>query len=149
MLTKEALDALMEDLKEVLAPVGARHGIPLSLRRVSYDGVSVTIVLTGKPNEDPVEADERDRSAFATLAPFYGLDADDYQRRFQFGGRDWTIIGFNANAPKYPLVARCAATGQVNRLPRDAALAVIAARPPKASRPRRPAGPPGRRRSSR
>ena len=101
------LQTFREDAAKVLAELGARHGITVSLGNASFerDGGAATFKLElAAPTADGEMLDRPARD-FKKYASQFGLDPEDLGREFTLRGTKYRVAGFKIANRRYPVIA--------------------------------------------
>lgn len=108
---KKLLSALRHDIDDALKGVGQKHNLTLKSGSITYDkhGRSATIKLEVAANGDDGQAVDPHRMKFATAWAnshfLFSLPKDGLGRKFKSGGKEYTIVGLNPKAGRYPVMA--------------------------------------------
>ena len=107
--------------RTALEMVAEQYGLTLKQERGTYDPGAGT--MTSKwtfvcEGEDGIPAD------FNEYAPLYGMSAADYGRTFTTLNGSFTICGISPRSRKYPILAKCEATGKTYKFTERAVAAV-------------------------
>lgn len=112
------LKRFRSDFKAAVAELEAESGISLDLGNISFDAdqfttkLTVTIIAEG---ENPRVAIQK--KSLNDFGIRYGLTDADHERRFNFNGKSFAIIGVKSRRQKYPIIAREISTGREFKLP--------------------------------
>ena len=100
MIDRQTLDNFRQDFEKAMETLEKQYGFIIDLGNITYSATS----FYGKLEVH--EGDSRDdlnEQGFKAHCKTYGLDPDDYDRRFTYGGKDYIIIGIRPSKRKYPI----------------------------------------------
>ena len=100
MIDRQTLDNFRQDFEKAMETLKKQYGFIIDLCNITYSATS----FYGKLEVH--EGDSRDdlnEQGFKAYCKMYGLDYDDYDRRFTYGGKDHIIIGIRPSKRKYPI----------------------------------------------
>jgi hypothetical protein len=101
-MEKQAVKALREEVKDMVAPLLAKHGVTLERNSASYDQYGATITLHFvSANGGPTKAQDE----FTKYAKLFGLDPTWLGKTFQSHDHAFTVSGLNGGRPRYPVDA--------------------------------------------
>jgi len=112
-IDRQACRVLRLAINDALATISEQHGIDFTATNASYNDNTVTFkvecTLTG------VDKAQEDFNAACFL---FRLEEDAYGKRFNWGGKEYTLCGLKPNSPKYPILGML--NGSRYKLPRAA-----------------------------
>jgi hypothetical protein len=107
-------------LDEALKPLGERLGLTIRLGSASFTSGNIRFQLnvfedaiTGSP-----EAED-----FRICCSHYGLQAEDLNKTFTWGGKQYVLVGCKPRATRFPLLGR-GTDGKMYKFPVDIADAI-------------------------
>ena len=103
MITRQTLTDFRKDFATAVAALEKQYGIVISLGSISFTATSFEVKLTANEGADKDEVNEKE---FKNHCRAYGLDPEDYDSRFTFGGKDYVIVGVRPNRRKYPIACQ-------------------------------------------
>jgi len=109
MIDKAMLQNFRQDFAEAVKDLESKYGLVIELGNIKYSATSFEAKMSCKEGEskDDVNAQE-----FKKYCHMYGLNEDDYDRRFTFKGEDYVIIGIRPSKRTYPIICQQVSTGQ-------------------------------------
>ena len=112
------LRVLREEIDAALKAVADKHGISLTLGKITFagDGSTMSGKIEGAVARDG-QVQTKEAVDFLKYAEVYGLKAEDLGRQFVSKGRWFEITGLRPKAPKRPVLARGVADGQTYVFP--------------------------------
>lgn len=111
--TNEQFDAFRKDFKEALKDVGAKYGVAINPKHITYnsmDGSFVMKVEVTNVSEEQVGLDA-DQVEFEKHCAAFGLKKSDYKRVFTISGHNYELIGLKPSAHKNPCRIRDTRSG--------------------------------------
>lgn len=100
MIDKQTLDNFRNDFKKAMETLEQQYGFVIELGRITYTPTSFTGKLEVHEGESKDDVNEQE---FKKYCRMFGLDADDYDRRFTFQGKDYIVVGIRPSKRKYPI----------------------------------------------
>lgn len=100
MIDKQTLDNFRNDFKKAMETLEQQYGFVIELGRITYTPTSFTGKLEVHEGESKDDVNEQE---FKKYCRMFGLDADDYDRRFTFQGKDYIVVGIRPSKHKYPI----------------------------------------------
>lgn len=97
---KKAAAVVHDEMVKALADLGKKLGVEFTRAGGKFDLTEMTLKIKVVPADKEVALAEQKKD-FASHCKWYGLDASDYLRVYDFRGEKYEIIGFNLNKPKY------------------------------------------------
>ena len=104
MIDKETLRNFRNDFAEAVKDLEQQYGIVITLGRITFDATSFSGKLEAKEGESKDQVNE---DIFNKECKKYGLDPEDYDRRFTYQGKEYTITGIYSRSNKYPICCLC------------------------------------------
>lgn len=101
---KQNLATIRTDLDAALEAVAKKHGIQLSVGRITFSEDSFSTKLTALIPSDSDDAGTANgtevkwAAAFKTNARFFGLKSEDLGKTVKLGNVDYTIVGMRPRA---------------------------------------------------
>ena len=102
-MTVETVRAFRNDFKEAVKQLEEKYHIVIDLGRITYDESSFRGQLTAK---DGGSKDEVLANDFNKHCRMFGLGPEDLNRRFNYKGEMYEIIGIKPSKRKYPILCR-------------------------------------------
>ena len=127
IITRDLLKTLRIDINAALVEVAKKHKLAIGAGNASFTASSATfklnlVNLTG--DADTVSScDVRHIKAehdFKAQAVFYGLQASDLSRSFEYFGSTYVVKGLLPRGQKYPIL--CEKNGKLIKCPADLVL---------------------------
>ena len=109
MIDKQVLENFREDFKKAMEDLEQKYGLVIELGSIRYSATSFEGKISCKEGESKDEVNEQE---FKRYCRMYGLDEDDYDRRFTFQGKQYIITGIRPSKRKYPICCQEVTTGQ-------------------------------------
>ena len=100
MIDRQTLDNFRQDFKKAMEALEKQYGFIIDLGDITYSATSFTGKLEVHEGESKDEVNEQE---FKMYCKMYGLDPEDYDRRFTYDGKDYIIIGIRPSKRKYPI----------------------------------------------
>lgn len=102
---KTTLREVRSRLDEALLNIIDELGIDLKVGTMTYspDGATFTTKIEGAVFGSDGKVQDKYRTAFINEAHVYNLDPHWLDKTFVSGGREYTIVGLNARANKFPV----------------------------------------------
>ena len=99
-MNKQRAKELADALEEALAMFSNEHQVQIKVKGGTYESHSLTVKV--EMSEIGVDGVARtpEASAFVSYASRYGLDANDLNRTFSYGGTNYIIRGLKTRAKK-------------------------------------------------
>ena len=100
-----------------------KYGIAFKVGNASYSPIDASfkleMALVGDVNgKTPEEIQkEKAKAEFATHAPMFGLEADDFGAVISIHGEEFEIVGIKPNSPKNRYLGKKIGTNTVYKLP--------------------------------
>ena len=85
-----------------------QYGFVIELGRITYTATSFTGKLEVHEGESKDDVNEQD---FKRYCYQYGLQPTDYDRRFEFQGNHYIVVGIRPSKRKYPICCQCVENG--------------------------------------
>ena len=111
---------IRDALDEVIQPLSQRLGLTIRLGTASFTSNNIRFKLevfedseTGTPEAD----------AFRVYCSRYGLQPEDLNKPFAWGGKQYALIGCKPRSTRFPLLGR-GPDGKVFKFPADIARAI-------------------------
>ena len=100
MIDNQTLTNFRQDFKKAMEALEKQYGFIIDLGDITYSATSFTGKLAVHEGESKDEVNEQE---FKMYCKMYGLDPEDYDRRFTYDGKDYIIIGIRPSKRKYPI----------------------------------------------
>lgn len=100
MIDKQTLTNFRQDFKKAMEALEKQYGFIIDLGNITYRATSFYGKLEVREGDSRDDINEQD---FKMYCKSYGLDPEDYDRRFTYDGKDYIIIGIRPNKRKYPI----------------------------------------------
>lgn len=100
MIDRQTLENFRNDFKKAMETLEQQYGFVIELGRITYTPTSFTGRLEVHEGESKDDVNEQE---FKKHCRMYGLDPDDYDRRFTFQGKDYIVVGIRPSKRKYPI----------------------------------------------
>ena len=100
MIDKQTLDNFRKDFTDVVKILEQKYGLIIELGNIRYSPASFEGKITCKEGASKDDINEQE---FKKYCRMYGLDPDDYDRRFTFQGKDYIVVGIRPSKRKYPI----------------------------------------------
>jgi hypothetical protein len=111
-MDKATATAIGKATEEALQSVAAQFGLTVKVKGGKYDPAAGTYV----PKVEYAAHDTAERE-WKRYADMFGLEADDFGKRFYLRGELYRIVGLNFSAKKYPVLAMRTVDGKVFKFP--------------------------------
>ena len=98
-MDKQTVRRIAAEAQVALDEVAARHGMTVKIGGGSFNPEGGTFTPKVTFSEGDAE-----RKSFEQVAHLFNLTAQDYGRTFTYGGKEYTLVGLNTRAPRYPLI---------------------------------------------
>ena len=109
MIDKKMLQEFRNDFADAVKTLEQKYGIVIELGQISYTATS----FDGKIKcREGASKDDANAADFRHYCKMYGLDEDDYDRRFTYGGDEYVIVGIRPSKRKYPIACTQLKSGQ-------------------------------------
>lgn len=109
MIDRQTLENFRQDFKDAMEALEQKYGFVIELGRITYTATSFTGKLEVNEGESKDEVNEKE---FKQYCHWFGLDEQDYDRRFSFDGKDYIVIGIRPSKRKYPIACQCVQDGK-------------------------------------
>ncbi len=100
MIDKQTVENFRDDFNKAMEALEKQYGFVIELGPITYTGTRLTGKLDAREGESKDEINEQD---FKRYCGRYGLNAEDYDRRFAFQGHNYIIVGISPSKRKYPI----------------------------------------------
>ena len=108
--TRQNLMIIRSEFGEAIAEFEAKHGISMKLGNISFNNSTFSTKLEcAIINGDAGSVDEAN---FKKEARFFGLEADDFGKKFISNGKTYEITGIKRSRHKYPISAKLLGTNR-------------------------------------
>lgn len=106
------LKTLRKEIDNALATVSKKHGIALSIGRITYDSNSfrtkLEAAVVGANVSGASLQEVQMRNALKEFGDMFGVSENDYGKPFFSNGSRYTLIGLKPSRPKYPVIGMSA-----------------------------------------
>ena len=109
MIDKQTLENFRKDFAETVKTLEQKYGFIIELGTIHYTATSLEAKMTAKEGDSKDDINEKE---FKKYCRMYGLDAEDYDRRFTFKGKDYIVVGVRPSKRKYPICCLEVSSGQ-------------------------------------
>ena len=116
MINTQMIKNFRADFAEAVKDLEKKYGVVIELKNINYASDNFEAKLQVTEGEDQYDVN---RKEFIKNCKFYGLEQEDFDRRFTWKGKDYIIIGLNANRRKYPIACKCVTDGGNYSFPID------------------------------
>ena len=109
MIDKQMLTNFRADFATAVKDLEQKYGVVITLEHITYTATSFSgkiEVKEGTSRED-VNANE-----FKKLCRMYGLEPDDFDRKFTYQGEEYVVVGIRPSKSKYPIACQRVRDGQ-------------------------------------
>jgi hypothetical protein len=100
MIDRQTLENFRQDFNEAMKDLETKYGFVIELGRITYTATSFTGKLEVHEGESKDDVNEQE---FKKYCYMFGLDEQDYDRRFTFQGKDYIVTGIRPSKRKYPI----------------------------------------------
>jgi hypothetical protein len=100
MIDRQTLDNFRQDFKKAMEALEKQYGFIIDLGNITYSATSFYGKLEGHESDS---RDDLNGQEFKMYCNLYGLDPEDYDRRFTYDGKDYIIIGIRPSKRKYTI----------------------------------------------
>ena len=100
MIDNQTLTNFRQDVKKGVEALEKQYGFIIDLGDITYSATSFTGKLEVREDDSRDDLNEQE---FKMYCKMYGLDPEDYDRRFTYDGKDYIIIGIRPSKRKYPI----------------------------------------------
>jgi hypothetical protein len=100
MIDRQTLENFRQDFNEAMKDLEQKYGFVIELGRITYTPTSFTGKLEVHEGESKDDVNEQE---FKKYCYMFGLDEQDYDRRFTFQGKDYIVTGIRPSKRKYPI----------------------------------------------
>ena len=120
-ITSRFIDEFRKDFKEAVAELEKKHGISISIGRVSYNAKKFTTkmeVIDSQPDEygNVVSGEQAN---FNANCGHVGLSPHHYGVVFTYGKSEYKLVGIKPRNRKYPIIAENVVSGMRYKLTKD------------------------------
>jgi len=112
VMDKASVKALSGAVAQALSAVAEEYGIQFKSKGGKYDPTTGTF----SPKVEFSLEDSGARAFAQDVRAFSWLSVSDYGRKFTSGGREFTLVGLNLRAPKFPIKALDSGDGKTYRM---------------------------------
>jgi len=109
MIDKQLLADFRKDFEETVKSLEQKYGLVISLGSIRYSPDSFEAKIECKEGESRDDVNEKE---FKIYCKTYGLQPEDYDRRFAFQGKSYVIVGVRPSRRKYPICCQCVEDGK-------------------------------------
>lgn len=104
-ITKPMLQKFRIDFEKKMSRLEKKYGLEIKLGRIGYDadGNSFKASFEATNTDENPEGMTGTQAKFASMAPLYGLKAEDFGKVIILQGRRFIITGLNPRARKSPV----------------------------------------------
>ena len=103
MIDRQTLTNFRQDFKKAMEALEKQYGFIIDLGNITYSTYSATSFYGKLEVHEGDSRDDLNEQEFKKYCKSYGLDPEDYDRRFTYGGKDYIIIGIRPSKRKYPI----------------------------------------------
>ena len=89
MIDRQTLDNFRQDFEKAMETLEKQYGFIIDLGNITYSATSFYGKLEVHEGDSRDDLNEQE---FKAHCKSYGLDYEDYDRRFTYGGKDYIII---------------------------------------------------------
>ena len=100
MIDNQTLTNFRQDFKKAMEALEKQYGFIIDLGDITYSATSFTGKLEVREGDSRDDLNEQE---FKMYCKMYGLDPEDYDRRFTCDGKDYIIVGIRPSKRKYPI----------------------------------------------
>lgn len=100
MIDRQTLDNFRQDFEKAMEALEKQYSFIIDLGNITYSATSFYGKLEVHEGDSRDDLNEQEFKAYCKT---YGLDPEDYDRRFTYGGKDYIIIGIRPSKRKYPI----------------------------------------------
>ena len=102
----DTLKMILEEAREALAVVADKHGLVLERKHCTYSSTEAPVAFkfVVPQRTENGEAIDPKETAFKHLAPAFGLEPDDYGKKFRTFNGVYLVCGIKPKARKYPVL---------------------------------------------
>ena len=100
MIDRQTLTNFRQDFEKAMEALEKQYGFIIDLGSITYSATSFYGKLEVHEGDSRDDLNEQE---FKKYCKSYGLDPEDYDRRFTYGGKDYIIIGIRPSKRKYPI----------------------------------------------
>ena len=100
MIDRQTLTNFRQDFKKAMEALEKQYGFIIDLGNITYSATSFYGKLEVREGDSRDDLNEQE---FKKYCKSYGLDPEDYDRRFTYDGKDYIIIGIRPSKRKYPI----------------------------------------------
>ena len=100
MINRQTLTNFRQDFEKAMEALEKQYGFIIDLGSITYSATSFYGKLEVHEGDSRDDLNEQE---FKKYCKSYGLDPEDYDRRFTYGGKDYIIIGIRPSKRKYPI----------------------------------------------
>ena len=100
MIDKQMLTNFREDFTEAMKDLEQKYGLVITLGSIRYTPTSFDGKIECKEGESKDDVNEKE---FKQYCRMFGLDEEDYDKRFTYQGKDYVIVGIRPSKRKYPI----------------------------------------------
>ena len=104
MINKQMIQDFRKDFTEAVKDLEKKYGVVIELGNIQYAADNFEAKLQVTEGEDQYDVN---RKAFIRNCGAYGLNQEDFDRRFTYKNKEYVIIGINPNKRKYPIACKC------------------------------------------
>ena len=108
VFSRKKFDEFRSDVEAALEDVGEKYDVSIEAGSISYSDIEFKMGL--KMKKKNVDGKSFEQAAFEKHCKMFGFKPADYRREFKeratrgTGTEVWKLVGFNPNAPKYPMI---------------------------------------------
>ncbi|MEG1926086.1 MAG: hypothetical protein RR415_10105 [Ruthenibacterium sp.] len=104
-ITRQCAKEIFAALEAVIKPVGEQYGVDIAMTGLKFgeDECHCKVAASLQRTETGKSKIQND---FEKMAPFHGLESEDFGREFSYRGETYTIVGINARAKSMPVMLK-------------------------------------------
>ena len=112
---------ILEEARVALDAIAEKHGVILERKHCTYSSTEIPVAfkfVVPERTEDGEAIDPKE-TEFRKLAPRFGLEPDDYGKKFRTFNGVYRVCGIKPKARKYPVLGSHIHTGKTYKFPAD------------------------------
>jgi hypothetical protein len=115
-IDRNTVRTINADIRAALAPVAEKHGVSINLGSSRFDETNYTTkveVATIGTDGTVMSKEARDYNHYASVLGFTKALGET----ITMNGKPYTVVGYKPRSHRFPVLARCQATGNTYKLP--------------------------------